>query len=111
MVSPTKTLKDFHIILSWDNNYVTDGCGETNYPFNEEHEVFVRWPETEISQTAELTCPCGSFNASVYGDRSITRTCGGSYTFGAQWQQTVDISVCEFTNQTLELCNITTVST
>jgi len=69
--------------------------------------VSVPWQETEISEEVMVQCPCGSLNASVHGGRTLSRRCGGSYTYGAEWGEVTDD--CTFSSTTFQLCNITTV--
>ena len=84
-----------------------DGCPEDIYVFNDEFNVFIVWEEAEISDMVFEECPCGNLNATVYGSRTLSRICGGTYTFGAEWEPVQD--GCDFSANTFQLCNVTTV--
>ena len=67
------------------------------------------WPESEIgSQPVKLSCPCGRLNATQYGNPNLTRVCGGTYTYGAEWEE-VDPAQCNYTDNTYKLCSVTQV--
>jgi hypothetical protein len=66
-------------------------------------EYRITWPEIDIGQTASESCPCGSLDTVSY---QATRTCGGDYTNGAAWRPQ-DVSVCVFSDTTLQLCQLT----
>ena len=85
----------------------SDGCPVESRDLSVEYNVSVPWQETEISEEVMVQCPCGSLNASVHGGRTLSRRCGGSYTYGAEWGEVTDD--CTFSSTTFQLCNITTV--
>ena len=87
-----------------------DGCPGETTEFNKEYRVFVTWPESEIgAKPVRVSCPCGELNATQYGHPNITRVCGGSYTYGAEWEE-FDASGCDYNNNTFKLCSVTQVS-
>ena len=87
-----------------------DGCPEEQTLLNENYNVYVTWPESEIgTEPVKTSCPCGDLNANRYGHPNLTRVCGGSYTYGAEWEE-MDASGCNFTDHTYRLCSLTMVS-
>ena len=73
------------------------------------YSVFVTWPESEIgAEPVRISCPCGELNATRYGNPSLTRVCGGSFTYGAEWAE-FDASGCNYTDNTYRLCSVTQV--
>ena len=71
--------------------------------------MVVTWPESEIGTVVKQSCPCGTLDAERYGHPNLTRLCGGSYTYGAKWEQ-VDAAECNYTENTYRLCSVTQVS-
>ncbi len=86
----------------------TDGCPMEDYVLNQEFTVVVTWAESEIGEEEHLDCPCGSITGSLRDVGQLDRVCGGTYTYGAFWNQV--LNECNFNNNTFQLCNITTVS-
>ena len=84
-----------------------DGCpmeqGPSYLPYFPEFRIY--WPESEIGQTVTESCACGSFKTTYLGNR----TCGGDYSNGAVWR-TQDVSLCSFSNATVQLCQTSEVS-
>ncbi len=78
-----------------------------DYILNQEFDVVVTWAESEIGDEEHLDCPCGNITGSL-GDVGLDRVCGGTYLYGAFWNQT--LNDCNFQDSTFELCSITTVS-
>lgn len=86
-----------------------DGCPEEERALNVNFNVYVTWPESEIStDPVNTSCPCGTINATRFGHPNLTRICGGSYTYGANWED-VDKSGCDYNNNTYKLCSVTQV--
>lgn len=52
----------------------------------------VDWPETNLDVTVNIPCPCTEFAGSLAGRAS--RYCGGTYSQGASWEASADISDC-----------------
>ena len=78
-------------------------------PLSVEYGVYVKWPESEIgADPVIINCPCGKLNATQYGSPQLSRVCGGSYTYGAQWKE-VDATQCNYTDNTYKLCSVTQV--
>ena len=68
----------------------------------------VTWPESEIGETKLEVCPCGSLEADSYGSPQLTRSCVGTYSYGAAWGMVQE--ECFYNNNTFLLCNVTKVS-
>ena len=92
-----------------------DGCVAemTTLPPLEEGglDVVLMWPETDLGVTVSLQCPCGNLSALQGGDtfnRRATRTCGGSFTEGAQWEEPMQMA-CNFSSATRRLCQVASV--
>ena len=81
------------------NNYI-DGCVSEPTSFSNSLE----WSETDLGQTANISCPCGNVSLGV-GHPVALRLCNGSFTSGAQWATAHD-SVCNFTSSAKQLCNV-----
>ena len=60
-----------------------DGCDAETY-----RDVY--WPETNLGVTANVPCPCAEFAGSLAG--RVVRYCGGTYSQGARWEASADIS-------------------
>ena len=71
-------------------------------------DLRIEWPESEIGQNVNESCACGSLDTTGI-DRQATRVCGGNYTDGAVWMAQ-EVSQCDFSNTTLQLCQATQVS-
>lgn len=85
-----------------------DGCPLSLYTFNDAYSAVLFWSETEINSDSTIICPCGGLDPDVHGLRSLSRTCGGTYTYGAVWDDVLD--GCGYSINAFELCNIATVS-
>ena len=85
-----------------------DGCGINTFTFNNEYNEIVPWPESDIGNALDRLCPCGSLNISMYEERLLTRNCGGTFTYGAEWIGV--INNCDYSNHTFQLCGSTKVS-
>lgn len=84
----------------------TDGCiTETGVPIFPGSEKFrYSWVESELVEVANDSCPCQRFLAEadpVAG--RVTRQCGGTYTNGAQWDDT-GFGDCGLSKLALQLC-------
>ena len=64
----------------------------------------VDWPETNLGVTVNVPCPCTEFAGSLAG--RAFRYCGGTYSQGARWEASADISDCSALNSetTRRLC-------
>ena len=87
-----------------------EGCLAENTFINSSNGTFVlteplRWPETDISQTAVVSCPCGE--SGVNGN--ATRRCWGTFQDAAYWEE-AQVSQCNLTATTINLCNLLSVS-
>ena len=94
--------------FDWLFSYNTDGCPQTSYTFNEEFSDIISWSETDLNRNDTILCPCGNLEPKVHGSRTLARSCGGTYSYGAEWENVVD--GCGFSSVAFELCDITTVS-
>ena len=91
------------------NTHFSDGCPEERTFLNENYNIYVTWPESDIGSDPIITsCPCGELNSTRYGNPNLTRVCGGSYTYGAEWE-VFDASGCNYTENTYKLCSVTQV--
>ena len=69
-------------------------------------DITLSWPETILGETYQLTCPCNlTLSSSVL---SATRTCGGDFVSGAEWNLPMDSS-CDFTLVARRLCRLANV--
>lgn len=86
-----------------------DGCPEDVYFLSEEFNVHVTWPESEIYPKSKkfIDCPCGTLDATDFGHPNLTRVCGGSYTYGAVWENV--INECDYSENAYKLCSVTQV--
>lgn len=87
---------------------VVDGCPSVVDSTCSRGGVTV-WPETEIGETVMLSCPCGSPGSSLLPNLKATRTCGGSYDDGAQWEVAL-CGACQFHDSRLALCELSQVN-
>ena len=78
-----------------------DGCP------NEEAEGY-SWPETDLGMVAMVSCICGNIDTTDIS-RVAIRECGGSFAAGAAWVEP-DISDCQFSSASIQLCDASTVS-
>ena len=65
----------------------------------------LEWPETDISQTAFVKCPCEESGIDGYA----TRCCWGTLQDVAYWEEP-QISQCDLPPTTIELYNLLSVS-
>ena len=74
-----------------------DGCDKETF-------MGVNWPETNLDVTADVPCPCTEFAGSLAG--RAFRYCRGTYSHGAKWEASADISDCSALNSenTRRLC-------
>ena len=82
---------------------VADGCESEPTAFSDSLE----WPETDLGQIVNISCPCGDFSLGV-GHPVAQRQCTGSFTSGAEWATARD-SACNFTTSIQQLCNASQV--
>ena len=68
----------------------------------------VSWSETEIGDIVSRPCPCG-IEDPLIEKLMGHRTCGGSYTSGAEWVDP-QCNECNFTETRNDLCRLTQVS-
>lgn len=63
----------------------------------------IEWPETNLGDTASMSCPCTEFAGSLAG--RAYRYCSGTFSQGGQWEE-IDVSDCEALNDntTRQLC-------
>ena len=78
-------------------NLLLDGCDAETF-------MGVDWPETNLDVTVNIPCPCTEFAGSLAG--RAFRYCGGTYSQGARWEASADISDCSALNSetTRRLC-------
>ncbi len=93
---------------------IIDGCrsNQTLIPShsgNENLTITVNWDETNIGDTAKSICPCGDLTAFGAGALFATRYCGGDFNNGGRWS-TPDISQCNFTDLSRDICLLLNVS-
>ena len=84
---------------------VEDDPLDPNFP-----SISLSWPESDITSTHSLPCPCLVFTGQDSSPKIVTRRCGGNITSGAKWEP-VDFSQCNFTvtrslDITLQLCEV-----
>ncbi len=76
--------------------------------FPESDKFRYSWAESEITEFIEDTCPCQRFRAvSIAG--KVTRRCGGTYMYGAEWEDIV-FEGCGLSKVALQLCEAGLVS-
>lgn len=63
----------------------------------------IKWPETNLGDTASVPCPCAEFAGSLAG--RAYRFCNGTFSQGAHWEEP-STGDCEAlnSNTTRELC-------
>lgn len=88
---------------------VADGCPSVVDSSCSKDSTIV-WPETEIGETVTVSCPCGSPRSSLLPALKATRSCGGNYNNGAQWEDAF-CRDCQFHDSRLMLCTLSQVST
>ena len=88
---------------------VADGCPSVVDSSCSKGNTIV-WPETEIGETVTVSCPCGSPRSSLLLALKATRSCGGNYNNGAQWEDAF-CRDCQFHDSRLMLCKLSQVST
>ncbi len=98
-----------------NNNFfvILDGCSSKNitvpsYQGNNLLDFNITFPETNLGHVAVVECPCGGLNLSSTA-LLARQKCGGTYENGAIWEG-ADVSACNFTDTTRELCNLVSVS-
>ena len=71
----------------------------------------VDWPETNLGVRVDIPCPCTEFAGSLAG--RAFRYCSGTYSQGARWEFSADISDCSALNSetTRRLCDAARVRT
>ena len=62
----------------------------------------LRWPATQIGQTAVVNCSCGNITIA-----SASRLCGADIVTGATWENVND-SDCRFTKTVGDICQLVT---
>ena len=67
----------------------------------------ITWPELEIGEITMQSCACGNLDTAAVNYQA-TRVCSGNYSNGAAWGAQ-DVSLCLFSNTTLQLCQVTEV--
>ena len=75
---------------------------------NSSLNIVLYWPETEIEDTAYVSCPCGNMNIGVEDEFRASRFCGGDTTNGARWEMAY-VAPCNFTDNARSICQIATV--
>lgn len=78
----------------------TDGCLK-------EDDMVSYWPETEISQSISLPCPCQNLIRNPTSQNkafTISRRCMGSYSMGGYWEEVDYQTQCGLTDIAFELC-------
>ena len=78
-----------------------DGCPD-------EEAAGYSWPETDLGMVAMVSCICGNIDTAEIS-RVAIRECGGSFAEGAAWVEP-DISTCQFSVASMQLCDASTVS-
>ena len=78
-----------------------DGCPD-------EEAAGYSWPETDLQMVAMVSCICGNINTAEISQVTI-RECRGSFAGGAAWGEP-DISECQFSGASMQLCDVSTVS-
>ena len=85
----------------------TDGCSAkvTIIPSqeNEQFDITLSWPESDLGQTVITDCPCGNFSLVEEVQSTASRYCGGNFSAGAMWAEPQDDG-CNFTETTRRLC-------
>lgn len=69
----------------------------------------LHWPETNLGDTAVLTCPCGGLDLNST-TLIATRHCEGTDEYGAFWQEHPYDVNCNFSVITRRICNLADVS-
>lgn len=79
---------------------------ETTVVYSYEGDTLdITWSETELSVTVVKDCPCNTLTNRI---DVASRTCGGDYTVGADWE---DPSECpELSDTSIRLCLASEVS-
>ena len=91
----------------------SDGClaSETVIPSSNNDEslsIIIEWPETNIGETAIVSCPCGNMSS---GDGLMaTRYCGGNFEEGAVWEENPNVTACNFSQYARQVCKLSEVS-
>ena len=93
-----KNLRQANSMLSF---LYLDGCPE-------EDATGYSWPETDLALVAMVSCICGDINTAEI-NRIAIRECGGSFVEGAVWMEP-DITECQFSSASLQLCDASIVS-
>ena len=63
--------------------------------------ITLNWPETNLGQTAKISCPCGVRSSPEISQ--ATRYCAGNFQEGAYWEDPSD-TPCDFSDIARELC-------
>ena len=74
--------------------------------------MVIEWPEADLGEVVSVQCPCGNLSAlsgSANFERNASRRCGGNFTAGAVWDDG-NITACNFSITTRQLCQITNVT-
>ena len=93
-------------------NYILilDGCRSTTTPIpsvsgDGNLTIIITWPETNLAEVAEVTCPCGTLNITA---QVATRRCGGNFINGAKWD-TPNIDPCNLSDNARRICQLSEV--
>ena len=78
-----------------------DGCPD-------EEAAGYSWPETDLGMVVMVSCISGNIDTSEIS-RVAIRECGGSFAGRAAWVEP-DISRCQFSSTSMQLCDASTVS-
>ena len=86
-----------------------DGCLGEDTAIMNGSKLSISWPEAGIGTQAVASCPCSPEGHAPLSDQA-TRTCGGTFAAGGQWEQLKDQSVCRsLHDNALKLCETTLV--
>ena len=75
---------------------------------NEALTITLNWEETNIGDSVKVKCPCGNL---TFGMEALfaNRYCGGDFNNGGKWSNP-DVSQCNFTDLSREICQLLEVS-
>ena len=72
---------------------------------NENLTISIVWPETNLAELAEVSCPCGTLNITA---QVATRYCGGDFTNGAKWLHEHS-APCNLSDNARRICQLSLV--
>ena len=67
--------------------------------------ITIVWPETNLAEVAEVTCPCGTL---IITAQVATRRCGGNFINGAKWD-IANIDPCNLSDSARRICQLSEV--